>query len=119
MVRRLTPDLLQTYDKIINDQLASDFIEEVVDDDANRGHYLSHRPVKRNSTTTPIRVVYDCSCRQLNDYPSLNDCLQTGPPLLNSLTAGLMTLRSLAILRRPFLMCDYMKKIANSRNFCG
>ena len=34
---------------------------------------------------TPLRIVYDCSFKN-NRHPSLNDCLQPGPPLLNDLT---------------------------------
>ncbi|XP_070546929.1 uncharacterized protein [Ptychodera flava] len=92
MVRRLTPDLLKVYNNILIDQQSRDFIEEVDDDDKANGHYLPHRSVKKDSTTTPIRVVYDCSCRQ-SDSPSLNDCLQTGPPLLNDLSSILLRFR--------------------------
>ncbi|XP_070546926.1 uncharacterized protein [Ptychodera flava] len=74
------------------DTKSRDFIEEVDDDDKANGHYLPHRSVKKDSTTTPIRVVYDCSCRQ-SDSPSLNDCLQTGPPLLNDLSSILLRFR--------------------------
>ncbi|XP_006811861.1 uncharacterized protein LOC100373153 [Saccoglossus kowalevskii] len=91
MVRKLTPELLQTYDKIINDQKCRNFIEEVKDDDNTRGHYLPHHSVKKDSITTPtcIRVVYDCSCKSC-DSQSLNDCLETGPSLLNDLTSILL-----------------------------
>ena len=51
MIRRLTPNLLEVYNGIINDQLSHDFIEEVNDDDVNRGHYLPHRSGKGISTT--------------------------------------------------------------------
>ncbi|XP_006815922.1 uncharacterized protein LOC100369222 [Saccoglossus kowalevskii] len=92
MVRKLTPELLQTYDKIINDQKSRNFIEEVKDDDNTRGHYLPHHSVKKDSITTPIRVVYDCSYKS-RDSPSLNDCLETGPSLLNDLTSILLRFR--------------------------
>ncbi|XP_070576393.1 uncharacterized protein [Ptychodera flava] len=95
MARRLTPDILKAYDKIISDQMARDFIEETTDDESERrsGHYLPHHPVKKDSATTPIRIVYDCSCKQSTDSPSLNDCLLTGPPLLNDLTQILLRFR--------------------------
>ena len=48
-------------------------------------HYIPHHPVKKDSTTTPIRIVYDCSCRQSKTHPSLNDCLVVGPTFLNGM----------------------------------
>ncbi|XP_006811462.1 uncharacterized protein LOC102806500 [Saccoglossus kowalevskii] len=46
----------------------------------------------KNSTTTPIRIVYDCSCTQYPN-PSLNDCLETGPSLINDLVEILIQFR--------------------------
>ena len=93
MVNRLTPELRKTYNDIIHDQIARGFIEEVTNDDNTNGHYLPHRAVERSdSTTTPIRIVYDCSCK-VGDSPSLNDCLKTGPPLQNDLAAILVRFR--------------------------
>jgi len=45
----------------------------------------------RWTSTTPVRIVYDCSCHQSrhSEHPSLNDCLLTGPSFLNDLTAML------------------------------
>ena len=40
-------------------------------------HYISHHQV---SKTTPIRIVYDCSCRLSHNHPSINDCLRLGHP---------------------------------------
>ena len=45
-------------------------------------HYIPHHPVKKDSTTTPIRIVYDSSCRQSSEHPSLNNYLVV-PPLPN------------------------------------
>ena len=56
-------------------------------------HYIPHHGVKKDSVTTPIRIVYDCSCRQSADKPSLNDCLQSTPPQLNDLTGILIRFR--------------------------
>ena len=47
----------------------------------------------KESATTPLRVVYDCSCRQSKTHPSLNDCLLTGPPIANDLTGILLRFR--------------------------
>jgi hypothetical protein len=92
MVRRLSPDIRDTYDRIIKEQINRDFIELVHNDDERCGHYLPHRAVKKDSETTPIRIVYDCSC-QTGTNPSLNDCLETGPPLLNDLASIMLRFR--------------------------
>ncbi|XP_006814244.1 uncharacterized protein LOC102804080, partial [Saccoglossus kowalevskii] len=94
MIRRLTPDVIKKYDDIIAEQRRRDFIEEVNEDDTSIGHYLPHIAVKRDSATTPIRIVYDCSCSQGASFPSLNDCLQTGPSLINDLPSILLQFRS-------------------------
>ncbi|XP_077996706.1 uncharacterized protein LOC144450013 [Glandiceps talaboti] len=111
LARRLTPQLLQVYDRIIRDQETRDFIEEVTDDDITHGHYLPHHSVKKDSTTTPIRIVYDCSCTPSKDTPSLNDCLQTGPTLLNDLTAILLRFR----LNNIAIVSDIEKAFLNVR----
>ena len=54
-------------------------------------HYIPHHGVKKDSATKPIRIVYDCSCRQPADKPSLNHCLQSTPLQLNEL-AGILIL---------------------------
>ena len=55
-------------------------------------HYILHHAVLQDSTTTPLRIVYDCSFKQ-GEQPSLNDCLQPGPPLLNDLPGILLRFR--------------------------
>ena len=82
---RRSPELLQLYDGIIKEQEQRGFIERVNDDAANDVHYLSHHPVKKDSLTTPIRIVYYCSCWGSGQSASLNDCLTVGPPFLNNL----------------------------------
>ncbi|XP_006812926.1 uncharacterized protein LOC102804955 [Saccoglossus kowalevskii] len=94
MIKKLPRDITQVYDKIISDQLKAGFIERVEQDDTTSGHYLPHRSVKRDSSSTPIRIVYDCSATSGIGQPSLNDCLERGPPLLNDLTAMLVRFRS-------------------------
>ncbi|VDH93827.1 Hypothetical predicted protein [Mytilus galloprovincialis] len=80
------PDMLNLYDKIIKEQEMKDFIEKVpiteIDREHGRIHYIPHHPVKKDSNTTPIRIVYDCSCHGNPDLPSLNDCLSSAPPIL-------------------------------------
>ena len=79
------------YDSFIKEQEQRGSIEKVNgDDEAANVHYLPHHPVKKDSLTTPIRIVYDCSCRGSNGVASLNDCLSVGPPFLNNLCAILL-----------------------------
>ena len=96
MAHRLAkmPELLRQYGAIIVDQERKGFIERVPETDrTSRAHYIPHHPVRKESSTTPIRIVYDCSCKQSCGSPSLNDCLHAGPPFLNDLSAILLWFR--------------------------
>ena len=85
--------LLQVYNSIIEEQESRGFIERVSGNMSTSVHYIPHHPVRKESLTTPIRIVYDCSCKQSPDLPSLNDCLNPGPPFLNDLCAILIRFR--------------------------
>ena len=77
-----TSGLLQMYNNIINAQLNKDFIERVyTPEQPGLTHFIPHHYAKKNCVTTPIRIVYDCSCHQSKDHPSLNNCLLTWPSL--------------------------------------
>lgn len=41
--------------------------------------------VRETAESKKIRIVYDASARAYHQAPSLNDCLETGPPLQNKL----------------------------------
>jgi hypothetical protein len=58
-------------------------IERVEEKDSvSKVSYLPHRPVfKPNSTTTPLRPVFDASAKS-GGLPSLNDCLEEGTILI-------------------------------------
>ena len=96
MIRKLTtdPEKLRMYNDIIQEQLSRGFIERVNNPDLTNGecHYIPHHAVLKDSTTTPLRIVYDCSFKQ-GEQPSLNDCFQPGPLLLNDLTGILLRFR--------------------------
>ena len=98
LVRRLSqsPQLLQTYDNIIQDQVKKGFIEKVQDssDQPNKTHNIPHHCVQKDSNTTPVCIVYDCSCLKSSNHPSLNDCLLTGPHFLNDLCSMLLHFRT-------------------------
>ena len=96
LARRLakTPELLKQYGRIIEEQERRGFIERVDSNDHKATiHYIPHHPVRKESPTTPIRIVYDCSCKQSHNSASLNDCLHVGPPFLNDLCAILLRFR--------------------------
>ncbi|XP_069164575.1 uncharacterized protein [Procambarus clarkii] len=75
-------------------QLANKFIEVVEEDNHKTGHYLRHYAVLKDSVTTPIRIVFNCSAKLKADSVSLNDCLQTGPSLTQRLQDVLLRFRS-------------------------
>lgn len=83
------PDLLKKYDDIIQDQLDQGIVERVPASNLpnnEKEFYIPHKPVIRETAeSTKIRIVYDASSRAHEKAPSLNDCLETGPPLQNLL----------------------------------
>ena len=93
MVQHLVRDAhkLKMYSDIIIKHEKRVFIERVTHPETTVGtcHYLPHHAVFKESATTPIRVVYECRCRQSREHPSLNDSLLPGPPITNDLTATL------------------------------
>ena len=61
-------------------------MERAENEATNKEFYIPHKPVVRESAeTTKMRIVYDASARANPKVPSLNDCLETGPPLQNLL----------------------------------
>ena len=89
-----TKDHLLFYDKLMKEQEAKDFIEVVKNPSVNENcHYLPHMPVVRDSLTTPLRIVFDCSAKLSNKHASLNDCLLTGPTLTEELGKTLLKFR--------------------------
>lgn len=98
VIRRLEkdPEIFRKYGEIIAEQEKRGFIERVPIADntpSHRIHYIPHHPVRKESATTPIRIVYDCSCKANKDSPCLNDCLESYPPLMPDLTEILVRFR--------------------------
>ena len=115
MARRLakTPDLLKLYGEIVADHEKREFIEKVPSTSdpqpstCNKNfHYIPYHAVIKESATTPVRIVYDCSCRQSAVAPSLNDCLQTGPPLLTDMCAIILRFRT-----HPYALSTDIEKV--------
>ena len=49
--------------------------------------------VRESAESTKLRIVYDASAQAYPDVPSLNDCLNAGPPLQNCLWDVLVRMR--------------------------
>ena len=88
-------DHLQLYHQIIQDQQKANFIEEVpLATPAENTHYLPHHAVAKDSVTTPLRIVFNCSAKESPQAASLNDCLMTGPSLTEKIGDVLMKFRT-------------------------
>ena len=89
-------DLKTSYDAVFREMLAQDIIEDVPDEPLNAGsavYYMPHHPVvKKSSTTTKVRPVFDASSKGYNGI-SLNDCMYSGPNLLPELPGLLLRFR--------------------------
>ena len=71
---------------IIKEQLQEGIIEEAPPAATGQEFYIPHKAVVRESAeTTKMRIVYDASAKAHDSAPSLNDCLEVGPPLQNQL----------------------------------
>ncbi|KAH7710894.1 Pao retrotransposon peptidase family protein [Aphelenchoides avenae] len=89
------PQVRESYSQAFAEQLARGIIE-IVDrehDTVGLRHYLAHHPVFREDKPTKLRIVFDGSARSGPGSRSLNDCLLTGPSLLESLIGILLRSR--------------------------
>ena len=74
------------YDTIIREQKEQGIIESADQPTQGVEFYIPHKPVVReNAESTKMCIVYDASARAHPTAPSLNDCLNAGPPLQNKL----------------------------------
>ena len=88
LLKKLQKDseLFTQYDDIVRDQLNQGIVENVCDDPVGKEFYLPYRPVIRKfAESSKVRIVYDASSKESDSCPSLNDCLEPGPPLQNLL----------------------------------
>ncbi|XP_021943783.2 uncharacterized protein LOC110842357 [Folsomia candida] len=92
--RVVTKGEFENYDNIFRAWEKEGIIERLDREEKPTGHYLPHRPVfKPESLTTPVRPVFDASCR-VGNYPSLNQCLEKGPNLLEIIPKILIRFRA-------------------------
>ena len=121
---RHKPDLLDHYDKIIKEQLDDGFVERVPNPKiTNSTHYIPHHAVMKDSPTTPVRIMYNCSAKPSKGTPSLNDCLMKGPSMTENLANILLIFRTNMPFLQTFprhsseLVCR--RSIETSPDFCG
>ncbi|XP_045482776.1 uncharacterized protein LOC123686587 [Harmonia axyridis] len=81
-------DLREKYSEVFRDYLnqghmkKSSTLDETFDVSTLAPHYfIPHHAIFKNSTTTPVRVVFDASLKTNPKSLSLNDCLFAGPRL--------------------------------------
>jgi hypothetical protein len=115
----------EDYDVILKTWESEGIISKVnpeMDSGMRRIHYLPHRAVfKPESKTTPLRPVFDASCK-VGRTPSLNDCLEKGPNLLELIPSILLRFRMGRIgvtsdIRRAFLMIGINEEDRSSVRF--
>ncbi|UYV68131.1 hypothetical protein LAZ67_5003135 [Cordylochernes scorpioides] len=104
--------IFSEYDRVFQEWLAEGVIEKVSPEYLSRKcHYLPHHPVfKAESNTTKIRPVLDASCKDKGNL-SLNDCLASGPNVIEQIPAILLKFREKAIgviadIRKAFLQIE-------------
>ncbi|GIX78897.1 reverse transcriptase [Caerostris darwini] len=75
--------ILRDYENVFEDSKKEGIVEELNSEDLkdSKCHYLRHRPVIKDNSTTRIRPVFDGSAK-FKGSSSLNDSLVTGPNLV-------------------------------------
>ena len=89
----------------MREQLKSGVIEQVSESPQppDRVHYLPHHPVvRKDKTTSKVKVVYDACCSTEGVGPSLNQCLHISPTFGQSMLDILVRFR----IHRVPLVCD-------------
>lgn len=85
------PGMLEWYDSVIQDQLAQGTVERVESEAKERKFYIPHKPViRKTAESTTLCIVYDPYARASEKAPSLNECLEIGPPTQNQLWSVLL-----------------------------
>ena len=111
--------LMPAYCKVMKENLDMGYIEEIQANESpwsvTESHFLPHFFVLRDSETTPLRIVFAAN----TGSTSLNDCLSTGPCLLNDLVKLLHSFRVkkygiIADIARAFLS---VKLLESDRNY--
>nr|CAH8842548.1 unnamed protein product [Trichobilharzia regenti] len=88
---RKDESLLKSYNQILTDHELKCCISRVPDDFSKKRRFIPHHPVINPRKPGKIRVVFDCAfkCKGM----SLNDCLYSGPDLIDDLAGVLLRFR--------------------------
>ena len=98
--------MLKAYDEIIRNQFKEGIVELAPTKIKGPVHYIPHKPVEeKNEQSTKLRIVYDASAKEDKDLPSLNDCLEIGPPLQRKIFDILTRIRF-----KPILLTGDLKQ---------
>ena len=115
-------NLYDAYEKVFDDWLQANIIEEARDVvDFKDGYFLPHRHVVKPGSTTPIRPVFDASASS-NKGPSINQCLETGPNLIELIPNILLKFRENKIgvtadITKAFLQIGVAENDGNALKF--
>ena len=92
--KKLTSDgYYADYDDVFQNWINLGIIERVPkEEEQNWGHYMPHRHVIKENSTTVVRPVFDASSK-LPPHPSINDCLHKGSNLIESIANILLRFR--------------------------
>ena len=128
-IKRLSKDpaLLAEYDSIIKAQEKTGIIEKVSPNESisteSKIHYVPHQAVvRKDATTTKLRIVYDASAKPHKSAVALNDCLEAGPSLNPLLFDILLRFREkrvaiVADIEKAFLNIEVHEKDRDSLRF--
>ena len=92
LVRKLEKNgSMEDYNAVIQEQLIEGIVERTPNSVVGREFYIPHKGVVRETAeSTKLRILYDASARAWDGAPSLNECLNNGPPLQNQLWSVLI-----------------------------
>lgn len=115
---------VEDYQQLLDKWLSLGIIEEVLNDsiETENVSYLPHHAVfNPKSSTTPIRPVFDASAKTKGN-PSLNDCLEAGPNLIEFILSILIRFRmkqygSISDVEKAFLQISIAEKDRNYLRF--
>ncbi|XP_055950873.1 uncharacterized protein LOC129984959 [Argiope bruennichi] len=112
-------DKTEAYNAVFEEWVKSGIIEEVPEEEKSvHSHYLPHRPIFKENSTTSIRPVFDAPCKQ-KEFLSLNDCLAKGENLIELIPRLLLDFRRgkigvISDIKKAFLQISIQK---NDRDF--
>ncbi|XP_076290996.1 uncharacterized protein LOC143214168 [Lasioglossum baleicum] len=119
-IKKLKTDgLFEEYAAIFNEWRNEGIVEYVPEGEKdNWGHYLPHRHVVKENSTTRVRPVFDASAKS-HPFPSLNECLEKGENLIEQIPSILLRFRKgnigvISDIRKAFLQISLDR---NDRNF--